>query len=126
MTSCKRASAWTPTATGEPVHDPHGARLGRGAAALSKSGANGEPIPWRRDGTWNDTTKAASRPEAYALHQALVAAGEPHLAAVPLICFEWHQRPENVLAGHLTWTELPASDRPNTVRIEHHKTGELV
>jgi hypothetical protein len=42
------------------------------------------------------TTKPASRAEAYALHRALIAAGEPHLAAVPLICHEWHQRP-----GHL-------------------------
>jgi len=45
---------------------------------------------------------------------------------VPLICFEWHQRPENVLAGHLTWADYKPSDRPNTVRIEHHKTGEMV
>jgi hypothetical protein len=72
------------------------------------------------------TTRAASRAEAYALHQALVAAGDPHLAAVPLICFEWHQRPENVLAGHLSWPDYRPSDRPNTVRIEHHKTGEMV
>ena len=72
------------------------------------------------------TTRPASRLEAYALHEALIAAGEPHLAAVPLICFEWHQRPENVLAGHLTWADYRPSDRPNTVRILHHKTGEIV
>jgi hypothetical protein len=72
------------------------------------------------------TTRPASREEAYALHAALVAEGEPHLAAVPLICFEWHQRPENVLAGHLTWADYRPSDRPNTVRVFHHKTGELV
>ena len=47
------------------------------------------------------TTKPTSRAEAYALHRALIAAGEPHLAVVPLVCFEWHQRPENVLAGHV-------------------------
>ena len=72
------------------------------------------------------TTPPASRIAAYALHDALVAAGEPHLAAVPLICFEWHQRPENVLAGHLTWTDYRSPERPNAVRILHHKTGELV
>jgi integrase len=72
------------------------------------------------------TTPPASRVAAYALHDALVAAGEPHLAAVPLICFEWHQRPENVLAGHLTWTDYRSPERPNAVRILHHKTGELV
>ena len=64
--------------------------------------------------------------DAYALHAALVAAGEPHLAAVPLICFEWHQRPENVLAGHLTWGDYRPPERPNAARIVHHKTGELV
>lgn len=45
------------------------------------------------------TARPATRDEAFALHRALVAAGEPHLAAVPLVCFEWHQRPENILAG---------------------------
>jgi hypothetical protein len=43
-----------------------------------------------------------------------------------LICFEWHQRPENVLAGHITWTDYRPPNRPNAVRIIHHKTGELV
>src|SRR5262245_18546123 len=72
------------------------------------------------------TTTPATREEAYALHVALVAAGEPHLAAVPLICFEWHQRPENVLAGHLTWADCRPSDHPNTVRVVHHKTGAII
>jgi integrase len=72
------------------------------------------------------TTRHATRDEAYALHRALIAAGEPHLAAVPLICFEWHQRPENVLAGHLTWADWRPADRPNAVRIEHHKNGAEV
>jgi hypothetical protein len=73
-----------------------------------------------------DTTRPASREEAYALHAALVAAGELHLAAVPLICFEWHQRPENVLSGHLAWTDYRPAERLDAVRILHHKTGELV
>lgn len=72
------------------------------------------------------TTRPATREEAYALHAALVAAGELHLAAVPLICFEWHQRPENVLAGHLVWTDFRPVERLDAVRILHHKTGELV
>jgi hypothetical protein len=54
------------------------------------------------------------------------SAGELHLAAVPLICFEWHQRPENVLAGHLTWADYKPPERPNAVRVFHHKTGEVV
>lgn len=72
------------------------------------------------------TTSPASRAEAYALHSALLQAGEIHLAAVALIAFEWHQRPENVLAGHLSWTDYRPPERPNSVRIRHHKTGQLV
>lgn len=69
---------------------------------------------------------AATREDAYALHGALVAAGEPHLAVAPLACFEWLQRPENVIAGHLTWLDYRPEGKPNSVRIEHHKTGALV
>jgi len=72
------------------------------------------------------TARAATREEAFALHRALVNAGEPHLAAVPLVCFEWHQRPENVLAGSLTWADWRPASRPDAVRILHAKTGEEV
>lgn len=72
------------------------------------------------------TTRPASREEAFALHRALIAAGEPYLAVVPLVCFEWLQRPENVIAGYLTWTDYRPPDQPNSVIIEHHKTGERV
>jgi hypothetical protein len=43
-----------------------------------------------------------------------------------LICFEWLQRPENVLAGLTTWPGYRPPARPNSVQIEHHKTGKLV
>lgn len=69
---------------------------------------------------------AATREEAYALHKALLAAGHVSLAVAPLICFEWLQRPENVLAGHLAWTDYKPSDRSREVQIFHHKTGERV
>ncbi|MFN0219258.1 MAG: hypothetical protein ACKVP4_10630 [Hyphomicrobium sp.] len=69
---------------------------------------------------------AATREQAIALHKALIVAGEPHLAAAPLICFEWLQRPENVIAGHLAWTDYRGSERPDAVRIVHHKTGQQV
>lgn len=72
------------------------------------------------------TTRPAAREEAFALHRALIAAGEPHLAAVPLVCFEWHQRPENVLGGSLTWTDWRPAGRPDSVHIIHAKTGEEV
>ena len=68
----------------------------------------------------------ATRAEAFALSAAIRDYGHPHLAIVPLVCFEWLQRPENVLAGHLNWTDYRPSERPNHVRIVHHKTGEIV
>lgn len=72
------------------------------------------------------TIKHATRTEAFALSEAIRAHGHPHLAIVPLICFEWLQRPENVLSGHLRWTDYRPAERPRHVRIFHHKTGEEV
>jgi hypothetical protein len=72
------------------------------------------------------TIKHATRAEAYALSAAIRDYGHPHLAAVPLICFEWLQRPENILAGHLRWTDYRPDQRADCVRILHHKTGEIV
>jgi hypothetical protein len=46
------------------------------------------------------------------------------LAVAALICFWWHQRPENVLAGHITWTDYRPAHRPNHVKVFHHKTGK--
>ena len=68
----------------------------------------------------------ATREEAYALSGALKSLGHPLLAIVPLVCFEWHQRPENVLKGYLRWTDYRPSQRPNEVRIFHHKTNVIV
>lgn len=72
------------------------------------------------------TIQHATRSEAFALSQAIREYGHPHLAIVPLVCFEWLQRPENVLAGHLRWTDYRPVERPNHVRIVHHKTGHIV
>lgn len=74
----------------------------------------------------NAKRPAGTREEAYALHKALVSAGELHLGLVPLVCFEWLQRPENVIAGHLSWPDYRPAARPNSVRVEHHKTGAQV
>ena len=68
----------------------------------------------------------ATRAEAFALSEAIKAYGHPHLAIVPLVCFEWLQRPENILAGYLRWTDYRPAERPTHVRIVHHKTGEIV
>jgi hypothetical protein len=43
-----------------------------------------------------------------------------------VICFEWLQRPENVLAGYLAWPDYRGKDAPTSIKIEHHKTGATV
>jgi hypothetical protein len=82
--------------------------------------------PWA--GVERDLTKkakpAATRAEAYALAYALRDMGEPHLGAAALICFEWHQRPEHVLRGDITWADYRPPQRPDAVMIRHPKTGE--
>jgi integrase len=61
---------------------------------------------------------AATRREAYALAYALKELGEPHLGAAALICFEWHLRPENALAGSIAWADYQP---PDNVLIRHEK-----
>lgn len=84
--------------------------------------------PWQGVVLEGETAEivAATRDEAFALSAAIAAYGHPHLAAVPIICFEWLQRPENVLDGHLGWTDVRPSDAPTHVRINHHKTNKKV
>jgi hypothetical protein len=53
-------------------------------------------------------------------------AGYPEAAAAAVICFEWLQRPENVLAGYIRWTDYRGREAPTAIRIFHHKTGAVV
>ena len=69
---------------------------------------------------------AATREEAYALARALKKMGESHLGAAALICFEWHQRPENVLDGFITWADYASPDHPDHVLIRHEKNDTPV
>jgi hypothetical protein len=43
-----------------------------------------------------------------------------------VVCFEFLQRPENVLAGYLAWPDYRPKDAPTVIRIVHHKTGATV
>jgi len=72
--------------------------------------------------TRKKTTIPATREQAAAMAQALADIGHPALGAAALIAFEWHQRPENIIAGHLAWTDYRPADRPAAVRLFHHKT----
>lgn len=76
-----------------------------------------------RDRRGTATKRPATFAEALALAEALRAIGHPHLGAAALICFEWLQRPENLLGGALTWPDYQPGA---AVRIEHWKTHEEV
>ena len=90
---------------------------------------NKTPNPWEgvtRERRVKKKKPAVTREQVYAFAQGCIERGHPEPAAAAVICFEWLQRPENVLAGYLRWTDYRSKDWPNAIRIEHHKTGELV
>jgi hypothetical protein len=68
---------------------------------------------------------AVTRDQVYVFARGCVAQGEPEIAAVCVICFEWLQRPENVIAGHIAWSDYRAPSAPTTIRVAHHKTGTV-
>ena len=68
---------------------------------------------------------AVTRDEVYVFAHGCIAEGEPEVAAVAVICFEWLQRPENVIAGHIKWTDYRSPNTPNIIRVAHHKTGTV-
>jgi hypothetical protein len=62
----------------------------------------------------------------YRFAWSAIQAGCPEPAAAAVICFEFLQRPENVLAGYLTWPDYRGQHAPNAIKITHHKTGAIV
>jgi hypothetical protein len=87
------------------------------------------PNPW--DGVTKHrrtkgTKSAVTREQVYAFAWGCIEHGEPEAAAAAVICFEWLQRPENVLAGYLRWSDYRSKEWPSAIKIEHHKTGAVV
>lgn len=69
---------------------------------------------------------AATREQVYKFAYGCIKHGEVEAAAAAVICFEWLQRPENVIAGHVKWSDYRSSQAPGIIRIAHHKTGAIV
>jgi len=87
------------------------------------------PNPWEgvtRKRRTKKTKAAVSREQVYRFAWGCVEHGQPEVAAAAVICFEWLQRPENVLAGYLRWSDYRSNEWPNHIKIEHHKTGATV
>ena len=87
------------------------------------------PNPWRgvtKDRRAKAIKPAATREEVYVFAHVAIDKGYPEVGAAAVICFEWLQRPENVLAGFIRWTDYRGSTAPTAIRINHHKTGAVV
>jgi hypothetical protein len=87
------------------------------------------PNPW--DGVTmnqrtNATKAAATRKDVYRFAWAAREAGCAEAAAAAVICFEFLQRPENVLAGYLSWPDYRGKNAPTAIKINHHKTDAVV
>ena len=68
---------------------------------------------------------AVTREQVYKFAKGCVERHEPGCGAAAVICFEWLQRPENVIAGHIKWPGYRPTGKA-TVQIEHHKTGAVI
>jgi hypothetical protein len=87
------------------------------------------PNPWEGITKQRRTKRkkpAVTREQVYAFAWGCIEHAEPETGAAAVICFEWLQRPENVVAGYLRWSDYRNKDWPNAIKIEHHKTGEVV
>jgi len=87
------------------------------------------PNPWEGVTKQRRTMKtkpAATREQVYRFAWGAINAGHPEPAAAAVICFEFLQRPENVLAGYLAWPDYRGQQAPNAIKITHHKTGAVV
>jgi len=95
------------------------------------------PDAFNRDvpNPWQGVTKkrrikaikhAATREQVYRFAWGAIELGIPEIGAAAVVCFEFLQRPENVLAGYLAWPDYRPKDAPTAIRIVHHKTGATV
>jgi hypothetical protein len=87
------------------------------------------PNPWQGVTKKRRTMKAkpsATREQVYQFARGAIEAGRPEPAAAAVICFEFLQRPENVLAGYLAWPNYRGQGAPTAIKINHHKTGAIV
>jgi len=72
------------------------------------------------------TKAAVTREQVYKFAWGCIERGRPEPAAAAVICFEWLQRPENVLSGEIKWSDYRTNNNPGQIRIEHHKTGKFI
>ncbi len=125
------------------IYGPNGERLRQGekAVALCRRAWRVvhrlHPSEFNRDipNPWDGVTikrrvkkkkSAVTREQVYQFAWGCIERNRPEPAIAAVICFEWLQRPENVLSGVLRWPDYRGKELPNAIRILHHKTGAVV
>ena len=71
------------------------------------------PNPWEgvtKQRRTKGTKAAVTRDQVYSFAWGCMEHDHPEAAAAAVICFEWLQRPENVLAGYLRWSDYRSKD----------------
>jgi len=68
---------------------------------------------------------AVTREDVYTFAWGAIEHGYVEAAATAVICFEWLQRPENVVAGYMKWSDYRAPAAPSIIRVAHHKTNTI-
>jgi hypothetical protein len=87
------------------------------------------PNPWEgltKKRRTKQARPAATREQVYRFAWGAIEAGHPEPAAAAVICFEFLQRPENVLAGYLVWPDYRGREVRTAIKIVHHKTGAVI
>lgn len=72
------------------------------------------------------TKAAVTRDQVYQFAWGCIERDYPEIGAAAVICFEWLQRPENVVSGKIRWSDYRSNSYGGQIRIEHHKTGKWV
>src|SRR3984893_8353850 len=128
---------------GKVIQGPHGERLRQGEKLVvlcrrawkvvhrlyPDQFDRGVPNPWHgvtMKQRVKKTKPAVTREDVYKFAWDAIEAGHPEPAAAAVIAFEWLQRPENILAGCITWPDYRGEQAPTAIKIEHHKTGAVV
>lgn len=70
-------------------------------------------------------TRPVTHDELVKFVRAADEAGEASIGTAAMIAFYWLQREEDILS-RLSWNHYRPVESPETVRIFHHKTGEMI
>lgn len=65
---------------------------------------------------------AVTRDVVYLFAEEAIRQGRPEAAAAAVVCFEWLQRPENMIR-HFTWANYDPPSHRGWLKVLHHKTG---